>query len=421
MTSAPTEPKTFQEQADAVKLRARPRPVARLNKKIIISSAGVGALLLFAAASIALHPPKFADDKPNELHNTKSKPTAEALSALPKSYADIKEATALGPPLPGDLGGTLLAAERDLRAAPDDVFAEGDASFGPAPEDDAARAERIRQAKLAQESLESPVFFQVSGPRATPIGRSDASPPGQRSELTALDFTGGSRDWPAADSEFDQNFQSSKLAFANAPDRQTLNPHGLAAPVSPFTVMAGTIIPASLLTGLNSDLPGTIIAQVTEPVYDTAKGAHLLIPQGARLIGRYDSRVSFGQNRALLVWDRLIMPDGASILLESLPGADSQGYAGLFDKVDHHWGRLLFASGLATLLSVGAELGDKNDDDLIEALRDGGQESLARVTQRIVDRNLDIQPTLRVRPGWPLRIIVTRDLILERHPDRKGM
>ncbi|MGD9801432.1 MAG: TrbI/VirB10 family protein [Parvularculaceae bacterium] len=176
--------------------------------------------------------------------------------------------------------------------------------------------------------------------------------------------------------------------------------------------MAGTVIPASLITGLNSDLPGTIIAQVTAPVYDTATGAHLLIPQGARLIDRYDSRVAFGQDRALIIWDRLILPDGASMLLESLPGADVAGYAGLSDKVDHHWGRLVLASGLATLLGVGAELGDNSDDDLIKALRDGGQESLARVTQRIVDRNLNIQPTLRVRPGWPLRVIVTRDLSL---------
>jgi type IV secretion system protein VirB10 len=177
--------------------------------------------------------------------------------------------------------------------------------------------------------------------------------------------------------------------------------------------MAGTIIPASLLTGLNSDLPGTIIAQVTAPVFDSATGEHVLIPQGARLIGRYDSRVAFGQDRALIVWDRLIMPDGASMVLEALPGADAGGYAGLSDRVDQHWGRLLLAGGLATFLGVGAELGqDSNDSDLIEALRDGGQESLARVTQRIVDRNLNIQPTLRVRPGWPLRVIVTRDLVL---------
>lgn len=421
MTGAASEPKTFQEQADAVKLRARPRPVARLNKKVIMASVGVGALLLFAAASIALHPPKFADDEQKELYNTTSKPTAEALSTLPKSYADVKEAPALGPPLPGDLGGTLLAAERDLGATPDDVFAERDASFGPAPEDDAARAERIRQAKLAQESLESPVFFQVRGARAAPTDKPDASLDEPQSELTALDFTNIRRSRQALDAEADQNLQSSKLAFASATGGQTLNPHGLAPPISPYTVMAGTIIPASLLTGLNSDLPGTIIAQVTAPVYDTASGAHLLIPQGARLIGRYDSHVSFGQNRALLVWDRLIMPDGASILLESLPGADRQGYAGLFDRVDHHWGRLLFASGLATLLGVGAELGDSDDSDLIGALRDGGQESLARVTQRIVDRNLDIQPTLRVRPGWPLRIIVTRDLILEPRPERRPL
>lgn len=177
--------------------------------------------------------------------------------------------------------------------------------------------------------------------------------------------------------------------------------------------MTGTIIPAALVTGLNSDLPGTIIAQITQPVYDTATGEHLLIPQGSRLIGRYDSRVSFGQERALVVWDRIIMPDSSSILVDSLPGTDQSGFAGLRDRVDNHFGRLFLGVGLATLLGVGSELTFGDDEsDIVEAIRDSVQDSTNRAGQRIVDRNLNIQPTLKVRPGWPLRVIVTRDLIL---------
>lgn len=415
MSAAANDPPGFKEQADAVTLRERPRPVSRINRMVVMLFAGAGGLLLFGAASIALDPPKLTDDEPKELYNTTSKPTADALARLPASYAELKgdAPPVLGPPLQGDLGATLLAAERDLGAGFVDAYAGAPQSFAPAPEEDAARAERIRQAKLAQESFEAPVFFSVSGARLGGSGRDGTEAPTRAplSELTALDFApppgrGGI-------SDDDPNLQSAKRAFANtANDRLTLNPHTLSDAASPFLVLAGTIIPASLLTGLNSDLPGTIIAQVTAPVFDTATGAHLLIPQGARLIGRYDSRVAFGQDRALIVWDRLIMPDGASMLLDALPGADASGYAGLADRVDQHWGRLFLASSLATLLGVGAELGDNDDSDLIEALRDGGQQSLARVTQRIVDRNLNIQPTLRVRPGWPLRVIVTRDLSL---------
>ena len=122
-------------------------------------------------------------------------------------------------------------------------------------------------------------------------------------------------------------------------------------------MQAGNVIPASLITGIRSDLPGQITAQVTENVYDSPTGRFLLIPQGARLIGIYDSQVAFGQSRVLLVWTRLIMPNGRSIVLERQPGADTAGYAGLEDEVDNHWGALFKAALLSTLLGVGSELG----------------------------------------------------------------
>jgi len=164
---------------------------------------------------------------------------------------------------------------------------------------------------------------------------------------------------------------------------------------------------------LNSDLPGFVIAQVTEPVYDTKTGIHLLIPQGSRLIGRYDARVGFGQNRALVVWQRLIRPDGSSIVIDNLPATDAGGAAGLTDRVDHHTWKLFQGAVLATLLNVGAELSSSgDDDDLAAALRDGGGDAANRVGQKVVERNLNIQPTIKVRPGWPLRVMVHKDLVL---------
>jgi type IV secretion system protein VirB10 len=187
-------------------------------------------------------------------------------------------------------------------------------------------------------------------------------------------------------------------------------------PASPYIVQAGSVIAAALITGLRSDLPGQITAQVTESIFDTPTGRLLLIPQGARLIGSYDSQVAFGQSRVLLVWTRLILPNGRSIVLERQPGADAAGNAGLQDEVDHHWGELFKAGLLSTLLSVGAELGSgagNGDSAVLQALRRGAGESLNQTGQQIVRRNLNMQPTLTIRPGFPVRVIVNRDLVLE--------
>jgi ParB-like chromosome segregation protein Spo0J len=178
-------------------------------------------------------------------------------------------------------------------------------------------------------------------------------------------------------------------------------------------VAAGGTVPAALITGIRSDLPGEITAQVTEAVYDTPTGKYLLIPQGARLIGKYDSSVAFGQNRVLLVWTRLIMPNGTSIVLEQQPGADTQGYAGLEDDVDNHWAMLIKAAMLSTLLSVGAEAGTSStENSLIQAIRGGASNSISQTGRQIVQRQLNIQPTLTIRPGFPVRVLVSRDLIL---------
>jgi type IV secretion system protein VirB10 len=173
------------------------------------------------------------------------------------------------------------------------------------------------------------------------------------------------------------------------------------------------VIPASLITGLNSDLPGLVLAQVTEPVRDTATGTAVLIPQGARLVGRYDNVVAFGQRRALLVWQRIVLPDGASLELDNMPATDLAGYSGLEGRVDFHTWRLLKGIGLSTLLGVGTELSlGEGESDIVRAIRESAQQNAARAGDQITQRNLDIQPTLRVRPGWPVRAIVHKDLVL---------
>ncbi len=207
--------------------------------------------------------------------------------------------------------------------------------------------------------------------------------------------------------------QQRKLDFVRSEGGDT-NPHALTGPASPWTLSAGTVIPASLMTGLNSDLPGMVVAQVTENVRDSATGRTILIPQGARLIGAYDSVVAFGQQRALLVWQRILLPDGSSVRLDNMPATDVAGYAGLEDKVDFHEWRLLKGIVLSSLLGVGSEFSSGGaQGDLVRALRDSAWQNGARAGDQIVSRNLDVQPTLRVRPGWPVRAIVHKDLVLQ--------
>ena len=183
--------------------------------------------------------------------------------------------------------------------------------------------------------------------------------------------------------------QDRQLAFLNqAPDKRTVSPDRVAAPASANVLQAGAVISAALITGIRSDLPGQITAQVTENIYDSPTGRILLIPQGTRVIGQYDSGVGFGQRRILLVWNRLIFPNGRSIVLERQPGADAEGYAGLEDGVDYHWGELFKAAALSTLLSVGAEAGSS-----------GRKRHRARPAQRRVRQHQPDRPADRPAPA----------------------
>jgi type IV secretory pathway VirB10-like protein len=210
---------------------------------------------------------------------------------------------------------------------------------------------------------------------------------------------------------------SSKERFvAGAATDQEISPHLAAAPLSRFEVKAGAIIPAALLTGLNSDLPGPVIAQVTEPVFDHLTGRRVLIPQGARLIGRYDSQVSYGQDRALVVWTRIVFPDGRSLNIGAMTGADTTGAGGLTDRIDDHIPVLARAIGFSTLISIGGAAAQnsigRGSNNLVLQDGAGGLASAASQTgQKLVDRDLQRAPTLRVRPGWPLRLIVDTDLV----------
>ena len=253
-------------------------------------------------------------------------------------------------------------------------------------------------------------FFQISH------NRNDASSANADRLDSGADMPAGG-EAPASTEEGADRDQRHKQAFLDRnPDPKIYAAGHLQETRSPYELMAGTVIPAALVTGINSDLPGQMIATVTQNVYDTVTGNYLLIPQGSRMLGQYDAQVAYGQRRVLLVWTRLIMPDGSSIILDRLQGTDKAGYSGLEDRVDSHWGRIFAGAALSTLLGVNAQLVAQdqsvNSGSITLAFRQSSQDSLNQVGQQLTRKNLNVQPTLTVRPGFPLRIIVNKDLIL---------
>jgi type IV secretion system protein VirB10 len=381
-----TEDRPNAERDIAAELRLHPErpPVTRLSRRVLIGLAGVATIAVLGAVFWALDSRRNKQDSATELYNTEHKTTSDELAKLPRDYTGLPPGVPqLGPPLPGDFGRPMLQ--------------RGPQGIDPEQQRVAQESEAARTSRLYTPAT---TVNRVSSPSA--------------STTQVAHETVGSIDKPPIDADAVQNMQDRKLAFLNGPtDKRTVSAEKLEGPASKYVVQAGSVIPAALLTGIRSDLPGQVTAQVTEGVYDSPSGRYLLIPQGSKLIGVYDSQVSFGQSRVLLVWTRIVFPNGRSIVLERQPGADPEGYAGLEDQVDYHWGRLFMAAALSTLLGVGSELGaNSTDSDIVRALRRGSSDSLNQTGQQIVRRNLNVQPTLTIRPGFPVRVIVNRDLVL---------
>jgi type IV secretion system protein TrbI len=370
----------------ALRLGAERPRTTRLSRKVLAGGTALALLLISGAVLWALRGNQPRNPTPDELYSTDHHSVADGLRTLPRDYAAIPhDVPRLGPPLPGEPGHLPATAEVQ-------------------PVSIGVDAEQQRANLETEAARTSKVFASTTAP---------TTPPRAASQQAATDTASSS------DETFTQNGQDRKLLFVNAPvDRRTTAPDRLSRPASPFVIQAGTIIPAALITGIRSDLPGQITAQVTENIFDTPTGRAKLVPQGARLIGIYDSQVAFGQSRVLLVWTRLIMPNGRSIALERQPGADVAGYSGLEDEVDNHWKELLGAAALSTLLAVGTEVNSGTDVNntnsaIVQALRRGAGDSLNQTGQQVVRRNLNIQPTLTIRPGFPVRVLVNRDLVLE--------
>lgn len=359
-----------------LRLRAQRPPVVKLSRPVIWTLGATGMLAIGLALGYALQgntpkgPVQAAQD-------TDARASADGLSALPSDYTNTPK---LGQPLPGDLGGPILNAQRQGRAGP--VPGMGDR----------------RGDQEIEEARTSRLFAQVEvregqSAQAVPVM---ATAPGVRASSAGTDQQAVNRTF-----------------LAGQPDRATVSPDRIMPPASPYILQAGSVIAGALNTKISSDLPGQITGHVTQNVYDSPTGRYLLIPQGSTLFGAYNSSVSFGQQRTQIIWTRLIYPNGESLVLEKLPGGDAIGQSGLSDEVNNHWGQLFRAALVTTLLSVGSEAGTSwNENNLMQAIRSGASNGFSMVGNRLIDQSLNVQPTLTDRPGLPFMLILNRDLAL---------
>ena len=221
----------------------------------------------------------------------------------------------------------------------------------------------------------------------------------------------------AAAATADQNLQGRKNDFLTQTDRSDgYLPNQVVRPRSPYEVKAGTIIPTVLVTGINSDLPGTILGQVRENVYDTVSGNYLLIPQGLKVLASYDSMVAYGQERVLVCWQRLIRPDGTSLSLDCQPGVDLSGYAGFADTVDNHWWRVLTGVALGSVLAAGVVVPQGNVSGYVPSIGQGMAANAAgainQAGQQITQLRSASSRRSEVRPGFSVNVLVTKDLVI---------
>ncbi len=353
------------EPAPDLSIRARPPSPRRLSRKVLVAGAIIAASVVTLALFIGL-----SERPEREVRQ------ADAQAATGGPPESIRNAS--GQYAAGDLPRAELDAPRDM------LWGENGPPQGA--------------------TLEPPADAAWSGPPRGSDANARAAPPDPQALARASPIIFGGRDRSAASAVADAG--EARLDARLVPPR------------SRYELMAGAVVPAALITELNSEQPGRAIAQVTANVYDSVSGAHLLIPQGSRLIGTYDADTSYGERRLVLVWNRLIFPNGWSISLRGMEGSDPTGAAGLRDRVDNHLGRLAGAIGLSAIISVIADNAEDDDENsFAQSVGDAAASEAARTGGRIVDRELSVRPTLRVRAGGSVRLLVTRDIELRPYRD----
>jgi type IV secretion system protein VirB10 len=402
----------------------------RLRKGPIIAALIVITLAVGLALFLAL--------LPGEILKPEALPEAAASDVPILESIKNAQVTTPSPPVLGEpLSGHLAAQTHTEGPLPSPAPAPTASGAPPPPSTSTGPSLRTQEREKARHAA---LFFDQASKSPTPEALQSAASmqrylAAQEKQLQALSQAGLGEGPPSAlgtaspssEATTDvarQNMQGQKAAFlaagASAPRPPALA-QGLLPPQSPYEVKAGAIIPAVLITGIHTDLPGDIIAQVRERVYDTVSGNTLLIPQGARLLASYNSVLTYGQERILICWNRIIFPNGHSLDLECAPGADSSGYAGVSDTVNHHYGRLIVGVLFSSVLAASAPMATGNVSGAVptwpQQFGAAAGQHVNSAGQAWAQKQMNLQPTLTVRPGWSLNIIVNKDWVLTPYHD----
>lgn len=400
--------------------------VKRFNRKTVavLATLAIVIVMLAFGTSLTRRPPKRNTNEAAAQKVAANTTTSDAINGLPSDYSQVKRPPTLGAPLPGDIGaiaqasGTLPQGAPNYPAAPQPAQAQRQLS----PLEQYEQQQALERVKREDQARQGGFSFEGGG-----RGAAGGSPaPGTElveKMLAQQQNQGGKsggglmqvadRGNPERDAD---NRQDDKSNFVNGErnNRWHLKQGQQPAP-SPYTLFSSTVIPGVLITGINSDLPGQIKGQVSQNVYDTVTGQHLLLPQGTVLVGQYDSRITYGQSRVLVIWTRIIRPDGSNIDLESMPGTDLSGYAGLTGDVDRHIWRLLSAVVLGSVIQAGVQSGTNvgyGPQSFSDSARQGIGAGVSDATQQLTRKELQIQPTITVAPGERFNVFLTKDVIL---------
>lgn len=378
-------------------------------------------------------------------------------TVTPPAIPVESEPVSLTPP---QTGGVQVVRPSDLDAPPTPPGSYSDEGEGRAAQDDELQRIRMAKMQMFQEAVKAKTTVQVVAPRSSGSSGIDASAPVSQADALARiaaarqrlqteaksdptaaykarlaqirggnggggaggGMGGGSDDddespflMPTSTNSGRNNYN--QFDNQEGGDRWALKSK-VEAPRSPYEIRAGFVLPATLISGINSDLPGQIMAQVSQDVYDTATGKYKLVPQGARLLGSYSSDVAYGQSRVLIAWQRITFPDGKVIDIGSMPGADSAGYSGFTDQTNNHLVRLVgsaflmsgITAGIALSQNNGSEGGFNQQPTASSAMSEALGQQLGQVTGQMIAKNLNVSPTLEIRPGYRFNVIVTKDM-----------
>ncbi len=295
--------------------------------------------------------------------------------------------------------------------------------------DDGDKEEQKRKRQLALNALTAPLVKSTQGggnrKHLASMERSEGEPANRQGRQSGDDARRRAAEHtaPNVNRSYDPAADIDKENFLKRADQgQWISPYTRESGRK-YELKTGTVIPGVMITGINSDLPGVMIAQITQTVYDTATGNYLLLPQGAKLYGVYDSRVVYGQERVLVAWNRIIFPDGTSVTLGAMPGTDMSGYSGFNDKVNNHYFRIFGGAFLMSAIigstayaidSIDSNSGGVNSKDnpsLGDELGSALATQMSQTSLKLLERNLNIKPTLEIRPGYQFNIVVTKDLV----------